>query len=148
MRRHTPPYCTMSAARFLLALALTTTLATGCARRNKNANIPEARSVATPAPVVASSAARDLTDVLTEELKLTDEQRRKVRAVFTETSEKANAAQREYSTNRPALMAELKRINASSDKELQQVLTPPQYQQLKVKQRQVQEQMRARKAGQ
>lgn len=146
MRRHTPPYCTMSAARFLLALAVTTTLATGCARRNKN--IPEARSVATPAPVVASSAARDLTDVLTEELKLTDEQRRKVRGVFTETAEKANAAQRQYSTNRPALMAELKRINAASDKELQQVLTPPQYQQLKVKQRQVQEQMRARKAGQ
>jgi hypothetical protein len=146
MRRHTPPYCTMSAARFLLALALTTTLATGCARRKRN--IPEARSVATPAPVVAPTAARDLTDVLTEELNLTADQQRKVRAVFTETSEKANAAQRQYSSNRPALMTELKRINTESDKELQQVLTASQYQKLKVKQRQVQDQMRARKAGQ
>jgi hypothetical protein len=136
----------MSAARFLLALALTTTLATGCARRKRN--IPEARSVATPAPVVAPTAARDLTDVLTEELNLTSDQQRKVRAVFTETSEKANAAQRQYSSNRPALMTELKRINADSDKQLQQVLTASQYQKLKVKQRQVQDQMRARKAGQ
>lgn len=138
----------MSPARLLLALALTTTLATSCARRNRS--IPEAKSVATPAPapVVASSAARDLTDVLTDELNLTGDQPKQVRAIFTETAEKANAAQRQYSTDRPALMAELKRINANSDKQLQQVLTAPQYQKLKVKQRQVQEQMRARKAGQ
>jgi hypothetical protein len=45
-------------------------------------------------------------------------------------------------------MTELKRINTESDKELQQVLTASQYQKLKVKQRQVQDQMRARKAGQ
>ncbi|QJX46395.1 hypothetical protein HMJ29_05375 [Hymenobacter taeanensis] len=137
----------MSAARLLLALALTTTLASSCARRNRN--IPAAKSEATPAPapVVASSAARDLTDVLTDELNLTGDQPKQVRAIFTETAEKANAAQRQYSANRPAMMAELKRINANSDKELQQVLTASQYQKLKVKQRQVQEQMRARKAN-
>ncbi|SNR53715.1 MULTISPECIES: hypothetical protein [Hymenobacter] len=136
----------MSAARPLLILACITSLAAGCARRH-NASIPEAKSVATPAPVVESRAARDLTDVLTEELKLTNDQRTKVRAIFTSTAEQANAAQRQYAANRPAMMTELKRINAASDKELQQVLTPAQYQQLKAKQRQVQAQMQSRKGG-
>ncbi|UPL48732.1 hypothetical protein [Hymenobacter sublimis] len=137
----------MSASRFTLSLVLAASLLASCARRH-NATIPTAKSapVAAPAPVVASSAARDLTDVLTEELNLTGEQRRKVRAVFTNTAEQANAAQQRLSSNRPALMTELKRINAASDQELQTILTVTQYKQLKAKQRQVQAQMQARKA--
>ncbi|WP_139925423.1 hypothetical protein [Hymenobacter sp. DG01] len=133
---------------FPLALALVASLLAGCARRNK-ANIPTAKATPVapaPAPVVASSAARDLTDVLTEELNLTADQRRKVRAVFTNTTEQANAAKQRLGSNRPALLAELKRINASSDQELQTILTVTQYKQLKAKQRQVQAQMQARKA--
>ncbi|MDU0369698.1 hypothetical protein ACFPAF_04775 [Hymenobacter endophyticus] len=134
----------MYTSRFPLALLLAASLLAGCARRNK-ANIPVAATPA-PAPVVAPTAARDLTDVLTEELNLTTEQRTKVRAVFTSTTEQANAAKQRLGSNRPALLAELKRINASSEQELKTILTPTQYQQLKTKQRQVQAQMQARRA--
>lgn len=138
----------MSVSRFSLSLLLAASVLAGCARRSK-ATIPTAKSTsgtsAAPAPVVAPTAARDLTDVLTEQLDLTGEQRRKVRDVFTSTAEQANAAQQRLGTNRPALLAELKRINTSSDQELQTILTPAQYQQLKAKQRQVQAQMQSRK---
>ena len=134
----------MYTSRFPLAVLLAASLLAGCARRNK-ANIPVA-SVPAPAPVVAPTAARDLTDVLTEELNLTTEQRTKVRAVFTSTTEQANAAKQRLGSNRPALLAELKRINTSSEQELKTILTPTQYQQLKTKQRQVQAQMQARRA--
>lgn len=139
----------MSFSRLLLALCLLASLATGCARRNKN--IPEAKSVSVapaPAPTVAPTAARDLTDVMTDELKLRPDQQQKVRAILTSTAEQANNAQKQYATNRPALMAELKRINAASNQQMQQVLTPTQYQQLKTKQRQMQAEMQSRKSGQ
>lgn len=100
----------------------------------------EAKAVAAAPP-----AARDLTDVLTEQLNLTDEQRSSVRKIFTSTLAQAKQAQERLKADRPALLAELKSINATSDRELQQVLSPEQYQQLKGKQKQVQEQMRARK---
>ena len=139
----------MSFSRPLLALCLLVSLASGCARRNKN--IPEAKSVSVapaPTPTVAPTAARDLTDVMTDELKLRPDQQQKVRAILTSTAQQANTAQKQYATNRPALMAELKRINAASNQQMQQVLTPTQYQQLKTKQRQMQAEMQNRKSGQ
>jgi Spy/CpxP family protein refolding chaperone len=136
----------MPTSRLPLAVLLAASLLAGCARRNKAA-IPVASTPVAPAPVVAPTAARDLTDVLTEELNLTTDQRAKVRAVFTSTTEQANSAKQRLGANRPALLAELKRINASSEQELKGILTPAQYQQLKTKQRQVQAQMQARKAG-
>ncbi|RSK50942.1 hypothetical protein [Hymenobacter rigui] len=135
----------MYSFRLPLVVLLATSLLAGCARRNKDKS-PTATSTTTAAPVVAPTAARDLTDVLTEELNLTTEQRTKVRAVFTSTTEQANAAKQRLGSNRPALLTELKRINASSDQELKGILTPAQYQQLKTKQRQVQAQMQARRA--
>ncbi|MCA8832084.1 hypothetical protein [Hymenobacter pini] len=135
----------MYSLRFTLTVLLATSLLAGCARRNK-AKIPTATATTPTAPVVAPTAARDLTDVLTEELNLTNDQRAKVRAVFTSTTEQANSAKQRLGSNRPALMAELKRINASSEQELKGILTPAQYQQLKTKQRQVQAQMQARRA--
>jgi Spy/CpxP family protein refolding chaperone len=134
----------MYSPRLSLTVLLAASLLAGCARRNK-ATIPAA-TTSTPAPVVAPTAARDLTDVLTEELNLTAEQRGRVRAVFTSTAEQANSAKQRLGSNRSALLAELKRINASSDQELKGILTPAQYQQLKTKQRQVQAQMQARRA--
>ena len=139
----------MLLSRSLLTLSLLTALTFGCARRH-NASIPEARSTTVaskPAPTVASTAARDLTDVMTDELKLRPDQQQKVRAILTSTAEQANAAQKQYGSNRSALMTELRRINASSDKQMQQVLTPTQYQQLKAKQRQMQAQMQNRKGS-
>lgn len=116
----------------------------------RNKNIPEAKSVTVapaPAPAVAPTAARDLADVMTDELKLRPDQRQKVRAILSSTAEQANAAQKQYAGNRPALLTELRRINASSDKQMQQVLTPTQYQQLKTKQRQMQAHMQSRKGS-
>lgn len=136
----------MHLSRLLLASALLLSVASGCARRNKARTAPEATTVApTPPPVVASTAARDLTDVMTETLQLAPEQQQKVRAILTSTAELANTAQRQYATNRPALSAELKRINASSEKQLQQVLTAAQYQKLKARQQELQAQMRSRR---
>ncbi|MBT2556326.1 hypothetical protein J7E24_00865 [Hymenobacter sp. ISL-91] len=124
-------------ARRPAAVATSTTAAPAKSGREVRA---EAKAVAAAPP-----AARDLTDVLTEQLNLTDEQRSSVRKIFTSTLEQAKQAQVRLKTDRPALLAELKSINATSDRELQQVLSPEQYQQLKAKQKQVQEQMRARK---
>ncbi|QNH62637.1 hypothetical protein [Hymenobacter sediminicola] len=135
----------MHLSRPFLTLALLATLAAGCARRNKS--IPEAKSVST-APTVTATAARDLTDVMTDELKLRPDQQQKVRAILTTTAEQVNTARQQNANNRPALMAELKRINVSSDKQMQQVLTSTQYQQMKAKQRQMQAEMQNRKAGQ
>ncbi|WP_022821787.1 hypothetical protein [Hymenobacter norwichensis] len=138
----------MRLSHSLLALSLLTATTFSCARRNKN--IPEAKSVTVapaPAPTVAPTAARDLADVMTDELKLRPDQQQKVRAILSSTAEQANTAQKQYAGNRPALMTELKRINASSDKQMQQVLTPTQYQQLKAKQRQMQAQMQSRKGN-
>lgn len=130
------------------SLLLLATLSVSCARRNKN--IPAAKSVsAAPpaAPVVAPTAARDMTDIMTDELGLTSEQRQKVRAILSGVAEQANAAQKQYAGNRPALLAEQKRIITTSDKELQQVLTATQYQQLKARQRQLQAQRQSRRAN-
>lgn len=135
----------MLLARPFLALALLATLSVGCARRNKN--IPTAKAAPVAAPVVAPTAARDLTDVMTDELKLRPDQQIKVRAILNSTAEQANAAQKQYAANRPALSAELRRINISSQKQLQQVLTPGQFQQLQAKQRKMQTQMQSRKAN-
>ncbi|WBO83751.1 hypothetical protein [Hymenobacter yonginensis] len=140
----------MRLSQLSFSLLLLATLSVGCARRNKA--IPEARSVAVappaaPAPVVAPTAARDMTDIMTEELNLTAEQRQKVRAILSGVAEQANAAQKQFANNRPALLAEQKRIITTSDKELQQVLTPTQYQQLKAKQRQMQAQRQTRKTN-
>ena len=138
----------MRLSQLSLVLLLLTTLSVGCARRN-NA-IPEAKSVSTApaaAPVVAPRAARDMTDIMTEELNLTPDQRQKVRAILSGVAEQANAAQKQFANDRPALLAEQKRIITTSDKELQQVLTPTQYQQLKARQRQMQAQRQTRRAN-
>lgn len=130
-------------ARMVVMMALAVSVASGCARRRKGASAPKS---STTAPVVAPRAARDLTDVMTEELKLSSEQQQRVRAILNSTAQQANAAQQQHAANRPALVAELKRINAASDKQMQQVLTTAQYQQLKARQRQMQAEMQQRRA--
>ncbi|MBC8082300.1 MAG: hypothetical protein H7Z21_03755 [Hymenobacter sp.] len=137
----------MSAARPFLVPCLLAALIFGCARRRPP--IPEAKAKAVtvappPAPIVAPTAARDLTDEMTDELKLSPGQQQKMRTILTSFTEQANAAQKQYTGNQPALAAELKRLNTTSQKQLQQVLTPTQYKQLIIKQRQKQAQMQSR----
>jgi len=140
----------MSSSRSLLILVLLCTLTFSCARRKK-AFIPEARTsvpvAPAPAPVVAPTAARDLTDVMTDELHLTPAQQTKVRAILNGTVDLVNTAQAKYGSNKTALLAELKRINASSESQLRAALTPTQYKQYQVKKRQMQAQMQARKSA-
>jgi hypothetical protein len=127
---------------------LLSTLAFGCARRKK-ADIPEARTSVpvAPTPVVAPTAARDLTDVMTDELRLTPAQQTKVRAILNGTVDQVNTAQQRNGSNKTALMTELRRINASSEAQLKATLSPTQYKQYQVKKRQMQAQMQARKSA-
>lgn len=143
----------MRSARFLLALALLTATTFSCARRKK-AYIPNApATTAAPAPASAPAApverraARDLTDVMTDELKLLPDQQTKVRAILTSTVEQVNDAQKKHGANRTALLTDLKAINARSEGQLKQVLTATQYQQYQTKKRAMRAQMQSRKAN-
>ncbi|PJJ53292.1 hypothetical protein [Hymenobacter chitinivorans] len=136
----------MLLSRSLLVIGALSTVTFGCARRHK-ADIPEAKSVpVAPAPV-PKAAARDLTDVMTDELKLLPDQQGKVRAILSGTVEKVNDARQRNAGNQTALMAELKKINADSEGQLKAVLTAVQYKQYQSKKRQMQAQMQARRTA-
>jgi len=143
----------MLPARPLLFLALLSTLTFSCARRNK-ADIPAAKSVTVapaapaPAPAVPKAAARDLADVMTDELGLSAEQQTKVRGILRGTVEQVNDARQRFGTDKVALSNELRRINASGESDLRAVLTPAQYKQFQAKKRTMQAQMQARRAAQ
>lgn len=147
----------MSASRTLLLLSLLASLTFGCARREKAKTAAMTTPAVTtePAPATArtaraampTGAARDLTDVMTDELNLSSEQQTKVRAILATTVNKVNTARQKYGTDRAALTAELRQINASSESQLKETLTAEQYQQYQTKKRSMQEQMRARRQG-
>ena len=144
----------MSASRPLLLLSLLATLTFGCARHDKakTAVITTPATTTAPAPAatrapVPTAAARDLTDVMTDELGLNADQQVKVRAILATTVDKVNTARTKNASNRAALMTELKQINASSESQLKETLTAEQYQQYQAKKRSMQEQMRARRQG-
>ena len=137
--------------RTVLTLGLFSSLLIGCARRNKatTATVAESASTVTPTPATASAGvsvakARDLTDVMTEELQLRPDQQVRVRSILSTTVEQVKTAQQKNANNRAALLTELKRINASSESQLKAALSPEQYQQYQLKKRSMQEQMRAR----
>ncbi|MBW3131006.1 hypothetical protein [Hymenobacter profundi] len=141
----------MSVFRTLLTLAVLSSLTAGCARRNKSKTInvvesASTTSVSTPAALTGVSAARarDLTDVMTEELQLRPDQQTRVRAILSATVEQVKDAQQKNANNRTALLTELKRINTSSESQLKAALTPEQFKQYQLKKRSMQEQMRAR----
>lgn len=141
----------MRLSHSLLALSLLTATTFSCARRNKN--IPEAKSVTVaptpaPTPTVAPTAARDLADVMTDELGLTAAQQTKVRSILRSTVDQVNDARKRLGTDKVALNNELRRINVSGESDLRTVLTPTQYKQYQAKKRSMQAQMQARRAGQ
>ncbi|WP_303309995.1 hypothetical protein [Hymenobacter sp. BT730] len=141
----------MSAARFLLLLAVCAPLVfSSCARRNRAETPAKAEAAvepARPAAPIARTAARDLASVMGEELQLSNEQQAQVRVLLKSTVQQVNAARAQYPNDRAALTTELKRINAESETQLKQLFTPEQYKQYQLKKRDIQAKMQARKAG-
>ncbi|WP_151086806.1 hypothetical protein [Hymenobacter baengnokdamensis] len=130
-----------SALRPLLAIILLATAS--CAIFHRHHDTPAAvtepvRTTDSPTP---PTAARDLADAMTTVLHLRPDQTTKVRQVLAATVEQVNAARKQYPAQSPQLNAALAHINASSDKQLRQILGPATYQQLKAKQPQIQAEM-------
>ena len=99
--------------------------------RDKPAPVVEAvRTESSPAP---ATAARDLADVMGTELKLTPDQTARVRTVLSGTLKESNAAKQKLPAQSPQLLAELKRINISSQKELRTVVGPEKFKLLQTK---------------
>ncbi|WP_201982843.1 hypothetical protein [Hymenobacter rubidus] len=99
--------------------------------RDKPAPVVETvRTADSPAP---PTAARDLADVMGAELKLTPDQTGRVRTILNGTLTQSNAAKEKFAPKSPQLLAELKRININSQKELSAVVGPTKFKQLQTK---------------
>jgi hypothetical protein len=128
---------------FLLATLLFTS---GCALfRKKPKAAPVVETVRTEDSPTPPAAARDLADVMTSTLGLRPDQTIKVRQILNETVADVNAARQKFAPKSPQLMAELKRINASSEGQLRTVLGAGTFAQYQAKRRQMAEEMRNRK---
>jgi len=126
------------------ALALTL-LASSCSifhrKRANPAPAVTVEAVRTPDSPTPPTAARDLADVMTNVLRLRPDQTTKVRQILNSTVEQVNAARQQYPAQSPPLNAALTRINASSEKQLREVLGPATYKELQTKRPQIQAQM-------
>ena len=124
----------------VLALALS-----GCSifhRREKPAPVVE--TVRTPDSPMPTTAARDLADVMATDLNLTPDQTVRVRTILNGTVTQANAAKGKLPAQSPQLLAELKRININSQKELRVLLGPIKFKQLQANQRKMATEMQQR----
>ena len=126
----------------LLALGLSATSCSVFHRREKPAPIVE--TVRTPDSPTPTAAARDLADVMTTDLQLTPDQTTRVRTILSSTVAQANAAKQQFPPQSPQLLAQLKSINISSQKELRVVLGPVKFKQLQANQRKMAAQMQQR----
>ena len=125
----------------LLALGLT---ATSCSIFHRSKPVPVVETVRTADSPTPPTAARDLADVMTADLQLTPDQTARVRTILTSTVEQANAARSKFAAQSPQLLAEQKRINIASQKELQQVLGPIKFKQLQANRRKMAAEMQQR----
>ena len=126
----------------LLALGLSAASCSVFHRREKPAPIVE--TVRTPDSPTPTAAARDLADVMTTDLQLTPDQTTRVRTILNSTVAQANAAKQQFPPQSPQLLAQLKSINISSQKELRVVLGPVKFKQLQANQRKMAAQMQQR----
>ena len=126
----------------LLALGLSAASCSVFHRREKPA--PMVETVRTPDSPTPTAAARDLADVMTTDLQLTPDQTTRVRTILSSTVAQANAAKQQFPPQSPQLLAQLKRINISSQKELRVVLGPVKFKQLQANQRKMATQMQQR----
>ena len=133
-----------SCFRLQLVLATALLLTSGCARRDRPSKTPVVETVRTPDSPTPQTAARDLADVMGTELKLTPEQTLRVRTILNGTVAQANTAKEKFPSQSPQLMAELKRINIESQKELRVVLGPTKFKQLQANQRKMAAEMQQR----
>lgn len=123
----------MRTSRFFTLLAFSlATASCSIFHRDKPAPpvVETVRTENSPAP---ATAARDLADVMSAELKLTPDQTTRVRTVLSGTLAQSNAAKEKLPAQSPQLMAELKRINISSQKELRTVVGPEKFKLLQTK---------------
>lgn len=129
--------------RFTLLLVLSAA-ASSCSLFHRSKSAPVVETVRTPDSPTPVAAARDLADIMATDLKLTPAQTTQVRQILNTTVAQANAARQQHPAKSPQLNAELKRINASSQTQLKQVLGPAKYKELLAHQRQMQAQMQQR----
>ena len=125
----------------LLALGLTTA---SCSIFHRSKSAPVVETVRTASSPTPPTAARDLADVMATDLQLTPDQTTRVRTILTSTVEQANAAKSKFPAQSPQLLAEQKRINITSQKELQQVLGPTKFKQLQANRRKMAAEMQQR----
>jgi hypothetical protein len=104
-----------------------------CSLFHRDKPAPVVETVRTPDSPAPPTAARDLADVMGTELKLTPEQTGRVRTILNGTLTASNAAKGKYAPKSPQLLAELKRINTSSQQQLRTVVGPAKFQQLQTK---------------
>jgi hypothetical protein len=99
--------------------------------RKKAAPVVETvRTTDSPAP---PTAARDLADVMGTELELTPDQTVRIRSILNGTLSESNAAKEKYTPKSPQLLAELKRINTNSQKEIREVVGPAKFSKLQTR---------------
>lgn len=116
--------------RYFPALLL---LTASCSIFHRDKPAPVVETVRTESSPAPPTAARDLADVMSSELKLSPDQTTRVRTVLNGTLQQSNAAKQKLAPQSPQLLAELKRINSNSQKELRAVVGPEKFKLLQTK---------------
>ena len=122
----------MRPVRFALWLSLSLTAAS-CSLFHRDKPAPVVETVRTESSPAPPTAARDLADVMSAELKLSPDQTGRVRIILNGTLKESNAAKEKLPAQSPQLLAELKRINISSQKQLRTVVGPTKFKLLQTK---------------
>ena len=116
----------MRSTRFLLLLSFGLTTAS-CSLFHRDKPAPLVETVRTEDSPAPPTAARDLADVMGTELKLSPDQTVRVRTILNGTLSQSNAAKEKLAPKSPQLLAELKRINNSSQQLLRTVVGPAKF---------------------
>ena len=116
--------------RYFPALLL---LTASCSIFHRDKPAPMVETVRTESSPAPPTAARDLADVMSSELKLSPDQTTRVRTVLNGTLQQSNAAKQKLAPQSPQLLTELKRINSNSQKELRAVVGPEKFKLLQTK---------------
>ena len=130
--------------RFLTLLTFSLATASCSIFHHREKPAPVVETVRTADSPTPPTAARDLADVMATDLQLTPEQTGRVRAILSNTVTQANAAKEKFPPQSPQLLAEQKRINATSQRELQQTLGPVKFKQFIANQRKMAAEMQQR----
>ena len=122
----------MHFSRFLTLVAFSLATAS-CSIFQSDKPAPVVETVRTESSPAPPTAARDLADVMSTELKLPPDQTDRVRTILNGTLKESNAAKKKLAPQSPQLLAELKRININSQKELRTVIGAQKFKLLQTK---------------